>query len=223
MDGSGDYIQINHDLCIGCGSCIDVCSHQAREILDDFESFLNEVGKKPMVAVVAPSAAVSFGEDLLRFNTYLKSIGVEAIFDVSFGAELTIKTYIEHIKATNPDLTIAQPCPAIVNYIELYQPQLLPYLAPADSPMLHALKLIRKHYPRFSNHKVVVISPCIAKKREFQETGLGDFNVTLSQLEAYLKGADIDLATLEETAFDGPMPERGVLFSSPGGLKETLS
>jgi iron only hydrogenase large subunit-like protein len=62
---------------------------------------------------------------------------VEDFFDVSFGAELTVKSCLEYMKAENPSTVIAQPCPAIVTYIELYQRELLPYLAPADSPMLH--------------------------------------------------------------------------------------
>ena len=31
-----------------------------------------------------------------------KSIGEEAVFDVSFGAELTTKSYVEYIKTKNP-------------------------------------------------------------------------------------------------------------------------
>jgi len=50
--------------------------------------------------------------------------------------------YLEHIKANSPEMVIAQPCPAIVTYLEIYQPELLPHLAPADSPMLHAAKMI---------------------------------------------------------------------------------
>ncbi|MDR1291311.1 MAG: 4Fe-4S binding protein, partial [Planctomycetaceae bacterium] len=137
-DGSsGKYIDINHDLCIGCGSCIRACTHGARESVDDLDNFLadSQRGVK-MIAIVAPAIAANFPERYFQFNTWLRSLGVKAVFDVSFGAELTVKSYLEYIKAQNPELVIAQPCPAIVTYIEIYRPELIPYLAPAHSPML---------------------------------------------------------------------------------------
>ena len=98
---------------------------------------------------------------------YTKLYDVEAFFDVSFGAELTVKSYINYIKKNNPATVIAQPCPAIVNYIQIYRPELIEYLSPCDSPMLHTVKMIHKYYPQYAQHKVIAVSPCYAKKREF--------------------------------------------------------
>jgi len=220
-NGSGSHVEVNENLCIGCGSCIKACTHGARYLIDDFEQFASDLNHKiPIVAIVAPAIASNFPEHYMNFNGWLKSIGVQAIFDVSFGAELTVKSYVEHIK-TNPKTVIAQPCPAIVSYIEIYQPELIPFLAPADSPMLHTIKLIKNYYPKYSKHKVVVISPCIAKAREFDETGLGDYNVTIKTLKNYFEVYKIDLITFPATDFDSPDPERAVLFSTPGGLLRT--
>jgi len=215
-------IGLNFDLCIGCGSCVRVCSHGARIIMDDFDNFLTDLkhGIK-MVAIVAPAIATSFPNKYLQINTLLKSLGVEAVFDVGFGAELTVKSYVEYIKKDNPKLVIAHPCPAIVSYIQIYRPDLIPYLAPAHSPMLHTIQMIKEFYPAYRDHKVAVISPCVAKKREFDETGLGDYNVTMAKLDDYIKDNNIDLARLEPSDYDNPSAERAVLFSSPGGLMET--
>ncbi|MDC7224292.1 MAG: methyl-accepting chemotaxis protein [Spirochaetales bacterium] len=222
MDGSGDAILLNHELCIACGNCIDACSHGARLRMDDFELFLEDRGRVPMVAIVAPAVVATFGENMLRVNGLLRSLGVEAMFDVSFGAELTVKSYLEHIKEAKPDMVISQPCPAIVNYIELYKPELLPHLAPADSPMVHTIKMIKKFYSQYANHKVVVVSPCLAKKRELEVTGLGDYNITLEGIQSYLEGLGKSIAAFKEVEFTSPDPERAVLFSSPGGLLATL-
>jgi hypothetical protein len=183
---------------------------------------MQALGKKEkMIAIVAPAAASNFPGNYLRLNGWLASIGVEHIFDVSFGAELTIKSYIEHIKANQPELVIAQPCPAIVSYIEIYKPELLPYLAPADSPMLHTLKMIKEYYPELAGYSTVVISPCLAKRREFDETGIGDYNVTMKSLTNYFEETGVDLDSYPITDFDNPPAERAVLFSSPGGLLRT--
>lgn len=221
-DGSGDYVQINHKLCIGCGSCLDACTHEARVIEDDFESFMIAAKQKEkLIAIVAPAAAANFPGLYLNLNGWLSSLGVSAFFDVSFGAELTVKSYIEYIQNENPDCVIAQPCPVLVNYIEIYQPELIKYLAPADSPMLHTIKMIREYYTEYKDHKVAVLSPCVGKKREFQETGIGDYNITYNSIERYLKEKNIRLSDYEKSDFSNSPAERAVLFSTPGGLLKT--
>lgn len=221
-DASGDSVEINSDMCIGCGQCLKACTHDARRPVDDTAAFVEALSRRePIIAVVAPAVAVSFPNQYLRLNGWLKSAGVAGVFDVSFGAELTIKTYLEHIKNNQPDLVIAQPCPALVNYAEIYQPDLLPSFAPADSPMLHTIKMIKEYWPRFATHKVAVLSPCVAKKREFYQTGFGDYNVTMSNLKAWMSKNNIHLTTFPEVDYDNPPAERAVLFSTPGGLLRT--
>jgi iron only hydrogenase large subunit-like protein/Na+-translocating ferredoxin:NAD+ oxidoreductase RNF subunit RnfB len=174
-----------------------------------------------MIAIVAPAVASSFPLTYLQLNTWLKKKGISAVFDVSFGGELTIKSYLEHVINNSPKTVIAQPCPALVSYIETYKPELLPYLAPADSPMLHTIKMAKNFYPEYANHKVVIISPCIAKKREFEATGYGDFNVTMKRLSEYFQKESINLNSLPKSDYDNAPAERAVLFSTPGGLMET--
>ena len=221
-DGSGDYVTVNKNLCIACGNCLTACTHNARYYIDDFNAFINDLNKGEKIAlIVAPSVAASFPGKFLNLNGWFKSIGVDAIFDVSFGAELTVPSYINHIKKNNPQTVIAQPCAAIVTYIEIFRPELLGYLAPADSPMLHTVKMIKTFYEKFKNHKIAVISPCLAKKREFEETGLGDYNVSYKSIEAYLTQNKISLNKFDKVDYDNPPAERAVLFSTPGGLMQT--
>jgi len=222
MDGSGEKLRINSDLCIGCGNCIDICPHKARSIIDDTPGFFESLkqGVK-MVAIVAPAIASFFPNKFLLFNGYLKSLGVEAAFDVSFGGELTVASYMDYIKEKNPRMVISQPCPAIVNFIQIYHPRLLPYLAQVDSPMLHTAKMIREYYPQYRNHKIAVVSPCIAKRREFDETGLVDYNVTMLALKNKMDEQGLSVDDFPKTDYVGPRAERAVRFSSPGGLLET--
>ncbi len=221
-DASGDYVSVDPDLCIGCGACIEACVHGARSGIDDTRAFLEDLkaGKK-IVAIVAPAAAVNFKGKDLEFNGWLKSIGVKAVFDVAFGAELTTKSYVEQIKNENPDLMISQPCPALVSFVEIYRPELIKYLAKSDSPMAHTVECIRHFYTEYSDCKIAVISPCFAKKREFDENGRGDYNVTMKNLDEYLRLNEIDLSKFPKTDYDNPPAERAVLYSTPGGLMRT--
>lgn len=221
-DATGDYVKIIDDMCIGCGECLRACKHKARKGVDDFQEFLKSLNKKEeVVAIVAPAIASNFPSMYLNINAWLKELGIKAIFDVSFGAELTVKSYLSHVKENNPKTVIAQPCPAIVSFVQIYKPELIPYLAPADSPMVHTMKMIREYYPQYKNCKIAVLSPCYAKKREFEETGIGDFNVTYRALDLYIKEKDIDLKKYPEVEYDNPPAERAVLFSTPGGLLRT--
>ncbi len=221
-DGSGMTVEINHDRCIGCGACIEACPNNARKPIDDFEKFMQSVqNHDDMVAIVAPAAASSFPNAYLHLNGWLKSIGISAVFDVSFGAELTVKSYLDHVQKNDPKCVIAQPCPALVTFIQIYHPELLPFLAPADSPMVHTMKMVREFYPEYKYHKFMVVSPCLAKRREFDETGYGDFNVTYKSLHKYLVDNQIRLSQYPLTEFDNPPAERAVLFSTPGGLMRT--
>jgi len=222
MDGSGEKLFINHDLCIGCGNCIPVCSHKARKHTDDTARFFEDLKKETkMITIVAPAVASVFPERFLNLNGWLKSLGVQAFFDVSFGAELTALSYIDYIRQKEPKTVIAQPCPAIVSFIQIYYPALLPFLAPADSPMLHTIKMIREYYPEYRNHKIAVISPCLAKKREFDETGFGDYNVTMLSLKQYIETHKVNISSFAQTEYTGIKAERAVGFSSPGGLLDT--
>ena len=221
-DASGDTVKVIHDRCIGCGQCLKACTHKARIGLDDANAFWADLGRRvKTVAIVAPAVAAQFPDRYLRLNGWLASLGVEAVFDVSFGAELTVKSYLEHLKRDRPACVVSQPCPAIVSYCQIYRPELLPRLAPADSPMLHAIRMIRRYHPEYRGHRVAVLSPCWAKRREFDETGHGDYNVTLASVQKHLDRNRVDLGSFPERDYDNPPAERAVLFSTPGGLLRT--
>ncbi len=222
IDGSGDKVAIDHDLCIGCGSCVQACTQKARGVRDDLSGFRDALAAgTPMIAIAAPALVSCFPGLHRNFLGWLKRAGVDACFDVGFGAELTVKSYVDHLRRNDPPLVIAQPCPAIVSYVEVYRPDLLKHLAPADSPMLHTVKMVRTYYPRYRDHKVLVLSPCAAKRREFEETGIGDYNVTFKSFAALLETLGVDLSREAAADFDNPPAERAVVFSTPGGLMRT--
>ena len=69
---------------------------------------------------------------------------------------------------------------------------------------------------------MVVISPCIAKRREFDETGLGDYNVTMLSLKKHLEAQNKDINSYPQVPYIGEHAERAVRFPSPGGLLDTI-
>jgi methyl-accepting chemotaxis protein/Pyruvate/2-oxoacid:ferredoxin oxidoreductase delta subunit len=226
-DASGNTIKLNDNLCIGCGACIEACieahggveEKSARIPVDDTPEFLQNLAAKNIAALVAPSAHSNF--ELKRMITGLKKIGVKAVFDVSLGAELTVAAYHEAIsmgKATPP--IIAQPCPAIVKYIELQFPDLIKHLAPSGSPVHDIAVYVKNNYPEYD--ELAFISPCLAKRREFTDSKIIQYNVTFKSLNKVFKEKGMNISHLAESEFDGPVDSQiAVNFSTPGGLKES--
>ncbi len=218
-------ITVNPDLCIGCGKCIKVCSHEARAFIDDTARFMEDLKNgEPIATLVAPSVDMNFPSQLNKLLGWMKKEGVKMNFDVSFGAEITTYQYLKTLKKGENTPLIAQPCPCVVSFIEVYKPHLIKYLAPTGSPVMDMATWVHHNHPGM---KLAFISPCIAKKREFEDEntkGMVSYNVTIAGLKKYFEENNISLdKTTEEANFDGPMEaEKGILYSQPGGLHETI-
>lgn len=215
------HINVNPDACIECGDCFDVCKHEARDYIDDTDIFLADLKKgKKYSVIVAPAFIANYPKDYKKIFGYLKQLGVVDIYPVSFGADITTWAYIKYIKQTGQTGLISQPCPAIVNYIEHYQPELIKQLMPIHSPMLCEAIYLKK-YQNISED-LVFLSPCIAKKDEITDSntkGFVKYNVTFKKLMNEIRGKYVTAPECEETVAYG----LGSRYPHPGGLKENVN
>ncbi|PKM94417.1 MAG: transcriptional regulator [Firmicutes bacterium HGW-Firmicutes-1] len=216
-------VKINSEKCILCGKCIEVCSHEARDFMDDTEIFFEDLGRgKKISVVVAPSVRVNF-VDYENLFGFLKSKGVDVIYDVSFGADITTWAYLKVIKDMNLSTVVAQPCPAIVSYIEKYKPELIPRLAPIHSPMTCTAVYLKRYANVFSD--IAFLSPCIGKINEINDSNTNDYvkyNLTFKKLTDYMEKNKINLANYQKAEFEDIGCSLGCLFSRPGGLRENV-
>ena len=213
-------INVNEERCIQCGACFDNCMHQARDYEDDTEQFFSDLksGKKFSV-IVAPAFVANYPKEYKKIYGYLKSLGVAHIYSVSFGADLTTWAYINYLKETKKTGLISQPCPAIVNYIEKYQPELIPMLVPLHSPMMAEAVYLKKY--KNIKEELVFLSPCIAKRLEINDKnteGYVKYNVTFKKLMETIGSAYRNAQEAEEESTYG----LGARYPKPGGLKECV-
>jgi len=222
-ENNKNRVVINQEKCIHCGHCIDICDHNAREFNDDWEEFLNDLQKgKKISLLVAPAARVNF-KNYAKILGYFKKIGVNLIYDVSLGADITVWAYLKYLKEAGVSSAIAQPCPSIINYIQKYQVELLPYLIPIHSPLMCTAIYLKK-YQNISDN-LAFLSPCIGKIAEIHSpntNNLVQYNLTFKKLMAYLDKNKINLDNYSEYQFDSIEGGLGIAFSRPGGLKANV-
>lgn len=213
-------IEVDEKKCIACGACIDACEHNAREFKDDTDYFFNDLKKGKNISVlVAPALKANYADTYKNILGALKSMGVNHIINVSFGADITTWGYLNYIKEYDFKGGISQPCPAVVGYIERYIPQLIPKLFPVQSPLMCAAIYVKKYMG--INDKLAFISPCIAKKIEIDDPNNGDYvsyNVTFSHLMNYIKKHNIKGKEYTDEIEYG----LGSIYPLPGGLKENV-
>jgi len=211
-------VNIDSTQCIVCGLCIYTCHHNARYFVDDTEQFFADLAAGVQISVIAaPSIQINIPE-YKKFFSYLKGLGIDKIYDASFGADICVWASINHIKQSDAIRIINQSCPAIVSYCEMYRHDLLEYLSPIHSPMVCTAIYIRQYEK--TQGKIAVLSPCVAKGNEFEAVGFPHYNITFSGLLSYIEKNNIRLP-IKETDFD-LIGALGSLFPAPGGLKDNL-
>lgn len=216
-------VLVNYDKCIACGKCLEVCEKGARDYEDDIDRFFNDLksGKKINI-IVAPAIVVNF-PNYKRLFGYLKSLGINCIYDVSFGADITSWAYLKYMKENNIKSMIAQPCPVIVTYIEKFKKELITYLAPIQSPAVCTAIFLKKY--KSVEGDIAFLSPCVGKLVEINDVntkGMINYNVTYKKLYEYLKNNNIDINQFDEVEYENIQCSLGAIYSMPGGLKANI-
>ncbi|MBN1960135.1 MAG: 4Fe-4S binding protein [Deltaproteobacteria bacterium] len=230
--------------CIGCGSCIKVCSQRAKQFQRSTDAVNAKLASGKLVAALAPSFPAEFsGLPATSIVGMIRALGFTKVFEVGFGADLLAVRYRQLLQnktsalnrpntSTSPTSstgTLANPppqwigtlCPAIFGYVERYYPDLLPALAPLVSPMIAMARCIKKMHG--SDVKVVFIGPCIAKKREaLSHTVAGDVDYVLTfiELRELLDRYNITSENITPYEFDEPRAGKGTLLPFSGGFLE---
>jgi len=166
---------------------------------------------------IAPALRANYPDRYANILGALRSAGVRHMISVSFGADIATWGIVRHINDNGFIGGISQACPVVVDYIEKYEPELIPLLMPIQSPLMCTAIYARKQLS--IGDRRAFISPCIAKKLEIdapENRGLVAYNVTFDHLLEYLRAHDIAGVPCEDE-----LPyELGTIWPMPGGLAE---
>lgn len=201
--------RILDEACIFCCSCLMECPQNAKTIGSDLEKVSRMLRSGGRVVVsLAPSFA-GYTEDPHGFIDRLYRVGFAEVRETAEAAEEVSREYAKEFARRGKLLTTA--CPVVVEYVEKYFPQGIPYLAPVDSPMMAHAKWIKMRDP---SAKVVFIGPCYAKMKEaLDQPGYVDAVLTFEEAMKLT----VPLAMREEAFPEGAGSARDGQGSAPYG------
>ncbi len=217
---------VEADRCIACGTCIRECPQGAKAFRNDVDEARRLVASGVTVAVsVAPSFAALWNDwKRHRLPSALRQLGFRHVGETAVGAYFVAHETARVAEADRSHAHVCTACPAVVSYVEQYDPELVETLAPVVSPMIaHAKHLKEQHGP---DCRVVFVGPCVAKKAEAarpEYAGVVDCVLTFRELIEWMESAGIDLAQCEESDFDEAPPGAARYFPVPGGLLKTAA
>ena len=236
---------IYEKTCLGCGQCILSCpvgaltpKYQYKKVLD----YLHDTNKVVTISL-APAVRVSlretFGYDedennLPQLIGALKRIGFDYVFDVTFGADLTVMEeateFLGIIMDGEHRPLFTSCCPAWVSYVTKFYPQYTCYLSTAKSPIGMQGAILNSYFLEKENLKKedvihVVVAPCTAKKQEIIDVPGMDICITTSELLLLLKEENVNLKEEKERNFDALLSEgsgAATIFGRKGGVSEAV-
>ena len=237
--------------CMQCGQCVLVCPTGA--LMEHDEIHLVDEAKRQgkfVVCQVAPAVrsaiAEEFGEKIGTNGTNkmiaaLHRLGFNRVFDVNFGADLTIMEegyeLLHRIKNGGVLPQITSCSPGWINYMEYFYPEVIPNMSSCKSPHQMQGAITKTYFAKVHNLDpkdifVVSIMPCTAKKyeksrSEMEVDGIRDVDAVLTtrELGRMIKRAGINWKLLpEDEGFDqdllGEYSGAGVIFGVTGGVME---
>ena len=249
---TADNKPLSETHCVSCGQCSAVCTTGAITIKNDigpaWKALQNP--QKRVVIQIAPAVRVAVGEAfgfpagenvLDKLVTALKLMGVDEVYDTTFGADFTTiaesEEFLERLKNGGPFPMFTSCCPAWVKYLENENPKYLKNISTCKSPMEMVGAIFRDKYAakdaadgRTTYH--IAIMPCTAKKMEaarpeFIHDGRPDVDLVLTTHEVIdmMQETGIQLGELELESPDLPFglgSGAAVIYGTSGGVAEAV-
>ena len=213
--------EIMPDKCILCGTCLQICPQSAKTLVSDL-SLVKEMilrGEKVAVSLAPSYMGLMKYKTIGQVKAALKKLGFFDVRETSEGAALVTQEYTRLLEEGTMENIISTCCPSVNEMIELYYPELVPYMAPVVTPMIAHGRLLKEEYG--SDVKVVFVGPCIAKKKESQDPrhgGVIDAVLNFNDIKTWLKEKDIDVEQCEDEPFTALDPMVNRLYPVSSGI-----
>lgn len=234
------HAQVMPDRCVLCGHCVAVCPVGAKRVRNDLPRAQALLARTRYVyASLAPSFASEFSStDPEVLIMALEQLGFAGVSETALGAQVVSARLAAALEEEPRALRISTACPTAVELVQKYYPQHVSKLTSVYSPLQSHALMLKQTYG--ADIGVVFIGPCIAKKREADETPqLVDVAITFDDLRRWFDEGGIDLGssegrrpwrrTVEGTGEAAARPrfvpqcaEEGAVYPVEGGMVATM-
>lgn len=190
-----EQAQIMNDRCILCGHCLEACPQNAKSFISDLDRVKEYIdnGETTILSLAPAYLGVMEYDDPNQVIGALLKLGFQEVRETAEGAAYVTKEYKRLLNKGEMENIITTCCPSVNDLIEIYYPELIPYMAPVVSPMIAHGKLLRELYGE--DVKIVFLGPCIAKRREalldIRTKGYVDAVIHFSEIEKWMKEENI--------------------------------
>ena len=227
-----NHAKIIPEFCVYCGQCVIDCPPHAKQTREDGQWARHLLTTKKQVYVsLAPSFVSEFSDYTpQQLIAALKRLGFAGVSETALGADFVSAQLAKDLALAveNPQgqkLFLSSACPAVVEYIKLYQPELAPCITDRASPLLAHARYLRKVYG--DDIGLVFVGPCIAKKREADTWDEIDVALTFQELRAWIEEEGLRPDTVipvgqeNQQEFVPRRAAKGVLYPIDGGMIST--
>lgn len=217
--------EIMPDKCILCGKCMQVCPQSAKTLVSDLNTVKGYIANHiPTVVSIAPSyMGLLKYKTIGQINAALRKLGFTDVRETSEGAAMVTAEYARLLEEGEMETIITTCCPSVNDLIEIYYPQLVPYMAPVVSPMIAHGKMLKEELG--SNVKVVFLGPCIAKKKEAgddRHDSCIDAVLNFNDINRWLNEEEITIEDCEDIPFRHLDPKVNRLYPVTNGVVNSV-
>lgn len=147
VEVAADQVRIVDSACTRCGLCLPACPHEAIVAIGDYGRALElAVGGRAILILSVEAAAFFYPLTPEQVINACYAAGFRTVHRGVLGDELVAREYERLWSDDGWGTMIRSTCPVVVETIRKVFPELIPYLAPVDTPIAVEARYLKRMY-----------------------------------------------------------------------------